>query len=61
MFVDVLADTFNIDPASLEAGHRRRRSAAGCDPVGVIPVDLFGQPADYDAIEAIARASTACG
>ncbi|MDP2193860.1 MAG: DegT/DnrJ/EryC1/StrS aminotransferase family protein, partial [Alphaproteobacteria bacterium] len=26
----------------------------GLRPVGIIPVDLFGQPADYDAIQAIA-------
>jgi dTDP-4-amino-4,6-dideoxygalactose transaminase len=51
-FVDVLPDTFNMDPASLEAGIAEAR-AAGQNPVGVIAVDLFGQPADYDAIEPI--------
>jgi dTDP-4-amino-4,6-dideoxygalactose transaminase len=55
VFVDVHADTFNLDPASLEAGiHAARR--AGLRPVGVIAVDLFGQPADYDAIHQIAKA-----
>jgi len=52
VFVDVRADTFNLDPDSLEAGLRTARER-GLRPVGVIPVDLFGQPADYDAIEPI--------
>jgi dTDP-4-amino-4,6-dideoxygalactose transaminase len=52
VFVDVLPDTFNLDPASLEQGVRTAR-AAGLAPRAVIAVDLFGQPADYDAIETI--------
>ncbi len=51
-FIDVLPDTFNLDPASLEAGISEAR-AQKLDPVGVISVDLFGQPADYGAIEPI--------
>jgi dTDP-4-amino-4,6-dideoxygalactose transaminase len=50
VFVDVHADTFNLDIASLEAGLVTARKR-GLNPVGVIPVDLFGQPADYDVIE----------
>jgi len=50
IFVDVRDDTFNMDIESLEAGLRTAREK-GLRPVGVIPVDLFGQPADYDAIE----------
>lgn len=50
IFVDVRSDTFNMDIESLEAGLRTAREK-GLKPVGVIPVDLFGQPADYDAIE----------
>ncbi len=45
VFVDILEDTFNLDPASLEdaiATARRLR----LNPVGVISVDLFGLPAD---------------
>jgi UDP-2-acetamido-2-deoxy-ribo-hexuluronate aminotransferase len=49
IFVDVLTDTFNMDPASLEAGIAIARRL-GLIPAGVIPVDLFGLPADYDAI-----------
>jgi len=50
VFVDVRDDTFNMDIESLEAGLRTAREN-GLRPVGVIPVDLFGQPADYDGIE----------
>jgi dTDP-4-amino-4,6-dideoxygalactose transaminase len=56
IFVDVLADTFNMDPASLEAGIATARRL-GLTPSGVIPVDLFGLPAEYDAILAIAAAN----
>jgi dTDP-4-amino-4,6-dideoxygalactose transaminase len=52
IFVDCLPETFNMDPASLEFGINTARQL-GLKPVGVIPVDLFGQPADYDAIEAV--------
>jgi dTDP-4-amino-4,6-dideoxygalactose transaminase len=56
IFVDCLPDTFNMDPASLEAGIDTARRL-GLKPKGVIPVDLFGLPADYDAIEKIAKAN----
>ena len=54
IFVDVLPDTFNIDPESLKraVGHARE---IGLDPACVIPVDLFGLSADYDALTPIAR------
>lgn len=52
VFVDVEAGTFNMDPESLEEGIRLARARA-LRPVGVIPVDLFGQPADYDRIAPI--------
>src|SRR5690606_16901929 len=55
IFVDVDAASGNMGPASLEAGvPAAKRQGRG--PVGVIPVDLFGQPADYDAIEPICAA-----
>ena len=50
VFADVRADTANLDVASVEAALRVAR-AAGLAPRAVIAVDLFGQPADYDAIE----------
>jgi dTDP-4-amino-4,6-dideoxygalactose transaminase len=50
VFVDVDPESFNLDPVSLEKGiHTARR--LGLAPRAVIAVDLFGQPADYDAIE----------
>src|SRR5215203_3362525 len=52
VFVDVYEQTFNIDPTSLEEGIKTARRL-NLRPVGVIPVDLFGQPADYDTIESI--------
>jgi dTDP-4-amino-4,6-dideoxygalactose transaminase len=52
VFVDARTDTFNLDPAGLESGLESARSA-GLIPRAVIAVDLFGQPADYDAIEPI--------
>jgi dTDP-4-amino-4,6-dideoxygalactose transaminase len=55
VFVDVRADTFNMDPDSLEQGVLAARQA-GLEPRGVIAVDLFGQPADYDALGAVCEA-----
>jgi dTDP-4-amino-4,6-dideoxygalactose transaminase len=53
-FVDVDASTFNMDPASLSRSIDAARKA-GLTPRIVIPVDLFGLPANMPAIEAIAR------
>jgi dTDP-4-amino-4,6-dideoxygalactose transaminase len=53
LFVDVDEATFNIDAASLKRGIATARKL-GLKPVAVIPVDLFGQSADHDAIAAIA-------
>ena len=53
VFVDCRADTFNMDPASLERAIAHARSL-GLEPKTVVPVDLFGLPADMPAIEAIA-------
>jgi dTDP-4-amino-4,6-dideoxygalactose transaminase len=53
VFIDVRQDTYNIDIASLEAGIAQAETL-GLKPKGVIPVDLFGQPADYDALQALA-------
>ena len=55
VFVDVDAATFNMDAESLKRGIATARKA-GLKPVAVIPVDLFGQSADHDAIAAIAKA-----
>ncbi|HEY2069605.1 MAG TPA: DegT/DnrJ/EryC1/StrS family aminotransferase [Rhizomicrobium sp.] len=55
VFVDVLDDTYNIDPASLEAAIAMVRKEGRLTPRVVMPVDLFGQSADYDAIEPIVK------
>jgi dTDP-4-amino-4,6-dideoxygalactose transaminase len=54
VFVDVLPDTFNIDPASLEAAIALVKREGTLTPKVVMPVDLFGQPADYRALAPIA-------
>ncbi|WP_336066490.1 DegT/DnrJ/EryC1/StrS family aminotransferase [Nitratireductor rhodophyticola] len=54
VFVDCLPNTFNMDPASLKRAIVFAREN-GLRPACVIPVDLFGLPADYDSIIAIAR------
>ena len=55
VFVDVLSDTFNIDPASLEIAIAMVRREAKLTAKVVMPVDLFGQPADYRRICPIAK------
>lgn len=52
-FVDVLPDSFNLDPASLRQAVEDARNM-GLRPRMIVPVDLFGQPADYRALRAIA-------
>ncbi len=54
VFVDVLADTFNMDPESLEAAIEAAVDMK-LTPRAVIPVDLFGQPADYRRLLPIAE------
>ncbi|HYG26431.1 MAG TPA: DegT/DnrJ/EryC1/StrS aminotransferase family protein [Caulobacteraceae bacterium] len=53
VFVDILPDTYNIDPAALEAAIEGVKAEGRLTPRVVIAVDLFGQPADYPAIRAI--------
>jgi UDP-2-acetamido-2-deoxy-ribo-hexuluronate aminotransferase len=58
VFVDIDPQTFNLDPEALaEAVGRlgRNPGTAHLKPRGIIPVDLFGQPADYDRIHAVAQ------
>lgn len=47
VYVDVEPHSYNLDPALLEAAITPRTRA-------IIPVSLYGQPADFDAINAIA-------
>jgi dTDP-4-amino-4,6-dideoxygalactose transaminase len=55
VFVDVLEDTYNMDPASLEAAIALVKRDGKLKPRAVMPVDLFGQPADYRKLEPIVR------
>ncbi|WP_288413679.1 DegT/DnrJ/EryC1/StrS family aminotransferase [uncultured Sphingomonas sp.] len=70
IFVDIDPVTFNIDPVALERAVRALKAGdptihplprmdadelASLTPRGVIAVDLFGLPADYAAINAIAQ------
>jgi dTDP-4-amino-4,6-dideoxygalactose transaminase len=55
VFVDVDPATFNIDATSFEIGIATAKQQ-GLRPVGVIPVDLFGHPADYDELERVCAA-----
>lgn len=55
VFVDVREDDFNIDPQSLAAAIPVAE-AAGLTPRAIIAVDLFGQPADYRALQPLADA-----
>src|SRR6266576_4806367 len=53
IIADVLPDTFNLDPVSCERAVATAKRL-GLNPRAIIPVDLFGLPADHDAIAAIA-------
>src|ERR1700739_3832040 len=55
VFVDVDEATFNMDAASLKRGIATARKR-GLKPRAIIPVDLFGQAADHDAVAAVAEA-----
>jgi UDP-2-acetamido-2-deoxy-ribo-hexuluronate aminotransferase len=52
-FVDVDANTFNIDPNKLIESIEKVKKEGKLNPKVVIPVDLFGLPANYDEIEKI--------
>ena len=66
VFVDIDPHTFNLDPEHLERAVTALSKSSSGYPLpraemsrltsrGIIAVDLFGLPADYDAINAIAR------
>jgi UDP-2-acetamido-2-deoxy-ribo-hexuluronate aminotransferase len=62
VFVDIDPVTYNIDPKKLgesikniQSGNMPMEKIRGLKPKGIIPVDIFGLPADYDEINKIAR------
>lgn len=55
VFVDIDAETYNLDSNKLEEAIIKVKSEGKLNPKGIIPVDLFGQPADYDEINEIAK------
>ncbi len=58
VFVDIDPKTFNMDPVALEKTIKnlgKNQDTAHLKPKGIITVDLFGQPCNYDQINAIAR------
>ena len=56
VFVDVDPRTFQIDPAHLQQRIAEVKARGTLRPRGLIGVDLFGQPADWSALSAIAAA-----
>ncbi len=55
VFVDVDPRTFQIDPAHLEKRIAEVKAGGPLRPAALIGVDLFGQPADWPALRAIAE------
>ena len=55
VFADIEIATFNIDPASLERQIERVLKEGKLKPKAIVPVDLFGQPANYKELERIAK------
>jgi UDP-2-acetamido-2-deoxy-ribo-hexuluronate aminotransferase len=58
VFVDIRADTFNIAPDKLRQtleNFEKHHHSKELKPKGIITVDLFGLPADYDEISLIAE------
>lgn len=53
VFVDVDPDTYNIDPIKLQKAIELVLANTELAPKAVIPVDLFGLPADYPSIKSI--------
>lgn len=55
IFVDVDEDTFNMSVVALEEAILRVKAEGALEPKAIVAVDLFGLPADYPAISAIAE------
>ena len=55
VFADIDLATFNIDPVSLEKQIKKVINEGKLTPKAIVPVDLFGQPANFDELEKIAK------
>lgn len=55
VFVDIDPSTYNINPDLLETAVETVERENGLRPRGIMPVDIFGLPADYDRIKQIAE------
>jgi UDP-2-acetamido-2-deoxy-ribo-hexuluronate aminotransferase len=55
VFVDILPDTYCMDPDHLDRAIQAVKAKGELRPRAVIAVDLFGQPADYPKIAEVAR------
>lgn len=55
IFVDIDLDTFNMSPTALEEQIKYVLAEGKLTPKVIIPVDIFGQPANYDEILPIAE------
>lgn len=55
ILVDIDLTTFNMSPEALEEQIKRVIAEGKLIPKAIVPVDLFGQPADYDKILPIAE------
>lgn len=55
VFIDCREDSFNISPDSLKEAISALKNSNELNPKGIVAVDLFGQPAEYGEICAIAR------
>ena len=60
IFVDIRDDTFNIDTSKLEIAIDKCQSNSTLIPKAIIPVDIFGLPADYKLIEEIGKIFNLC-
>ena len=54
VFVDVCEETFNIDASDLERAIKEVLAEGRLRPCVIVAVDLFGLPADYKAVRAVA-------
>lgn len=55
VFCDILPDTYNLDPASLERQVKAVLAEGRYRPKAVVVVDFLGNPADYDALAEVCK------